>query len=496
MALEQTSATQPSENQSPTRRELIKGAAAFAITQSLVARALPSKGPVDELPHARPPVSDRRFSSTAVNEAIVLLQSKIADPALRVLVENCLPNTLDTTVYPESFEDKPDTYVVTGDIDAMWLRDSSAQVWPYLAFIQEDPKLKSLIEGVIRRHCRMILIDPYANAFTKNLTDAPLSWAVHDHTEHHAGVGERKWEIDSLCYTIGLAHGYWKATGDSAPFDTQWRAAAEAILRTFKEQQRKNGPGPYSFQRESAIPSDSVQLSGFGNPARPNGMIFSMFRPSDDACIFPLFVPANLFAVKTLGQLAELAAHAAHDTVLAQQASALASEVSRATNQFGQVRHPKLGRMWAYEIDGYGNSLFMDDANAPSLLSFAYLGICRRDDATYIRSRSFALSNDNPYFFRGSAAEGIGGPHAGLDAIWPMSILFRALTSESTAEIRQCLRWLRDTTAGTGFMHESFHKNDPANFTRPWFAWANTLFGELMWKLAQEHPSLLAAPMG
>jgi uncharacterized protein len=495
MALKQSATTPIDEFQSPTRRELIKGAAAWTLTQSLVARALRSDSHLAELPHARPPVADRRFSSSAIDAVIPLLQRKIADSRLRVLVENCLPNTLDTTVHPGMLEGKPDTYVVTGDIDAMWLRDSSAQVWPYLAFIKEDSQLKALIEGVIRRQSRMILIDSYANAFMKNLNDAPLSWAVHDQTEHHAGVGERKWEIDSLCYPIRLAHGYWKATGDSGPFDSQWRAAAEATLRTFKEQQRKKGLGPYSFQRESLIPHDSVELSGFGNPARPVGMIFSMFRPSDDACIFPLFVPANLFAVKALGQLSDLAAHAAHDSSLAQRASQLAAEVTRAIDQYGRVRHPKFGWMWAYEVDGYGNSLLMDDANAPSLLSLAYLGICRTEDATYLRNRSFALSAGNPYFFRGSAAEGIGGPHAGLEAIWPMSILFRALTSNDPNEIRQCLRWLRDTTAGTGFMHESFHKNDPSNFTRPWFAWANTLFGELIWKLANGSPTLLAAPL-
>jgi hypothetical protein len=221
-------------------------------------------------------------------------------------------------------------------------------------------------------------------------------------------------------------------------------------------------------------------------------MIYSMFRPSDDACIYPLFVPANLFAVKALHQLAELAAQAAHDTKLAAEASALATEVEQALRLHGQVHHPKFGMIWAYEVDGYGNSLMMDDANAPGLLSLPYLDACRASDAVYQRTRAFVLSTDNPYFFHGSAAEGIGGPHEGLDAVWPMSILFRALTSTSDAEIRQCLRWLRDTTAGTGFMHETFNKNNPEKFTRPWFAWANTLFGELMLKLAAERPALLA----
>ena len=448
------------------------------------------------LPHARPAAADRKFTSPAVEEAITSTQQRIADPELRVLFENCLPNTLDTTVYPGTFDNHPDTYVVTGDIDAMWLRDSSAQVWPYLRFAKQDEKLRALLEGVIRRQARMIQLDPYANAFMRDPADAPLSWALHDRTEHHAGVGERKWEIDSLCYTIRLAHGYWQATEDPAPFDARWKAAADAILRTFTEQQRKHSRGPYSFQREAASPYDTVALSGFGNPARPIGMIFSMFRPSDDACIYPLFVPANLFAVQALRQMAEVAAHAAQDTALAARASALANEVAQATAQHGRVKHPRFGEIWAYEVDGYGNSLLMDDANAPGLASLAYLGACAVDDPVYQRSRAFALSDDNPYFFRGTAAEGVGGPHIGLNAIWPMSIMFRAFTSTNDTEIRQCLRWLRDTTAGTGFMHESFQKDDASKFTRAWFAWANTLFGELMLTLAAERPELLAAPLG
>lgn len=477
----------------PTRREVLAGVGAWTAMQLTAANAFADQAPASALPQARPAPADRKFSSTAVEEAIRSLQQQIADPALRVLVENCLPNTLDTTVYPGRFEGKPDTYVVTGDIDAMWLRDSSAQVWPYLQFVKQDERLRALIEGVVRRQARMILIDSYANAFTRDSADPPLSWAVHDRTEHRAGVAERKWEIDSLCYPVRLAHGYWKATGDAGPFDAQWKAAAETIVRTFTEQQRKDSRGPYSFQRQAASPYDTLALSGFGNPARANGMIFSMFRPSDDACICPLFVPANLFAVQALGWLAELAKDAAHDAELAARASALADEVARATGQHGRVNHPQFGEMWAYEVDGYGNSLLMDDANAPGLVSMAYLNASAMGDPVYHHSRAFALSDANPYFFRGTAAEGIGGPHIGLDAVWPMSIMYRAFTSTSDAEIRQCLRWLRDTTAGKGFMHESFNKDDPAKFTRSWFAWANTLFGELILKLAAERPAILSA---
>ncbi len=477
-----------------SRRDCLKGAtAAWALAQG-------SLGAIAEmaakLPHARPPKAERHFTSASVEALIPRVQRGMGDTALATIFENCFPNTLDTTVYPGSFEGKPDTYIVTGDIDAMWLRDSSAQLWPYVPLAKEDAGLRQLLEGAIRRHARLILLDPYANAFMRDATAAPLKWAVNDQTEHHPGVGERKWEVDSLCYPIRLAHGYWRATGDTRPFDTRWKEAAWSIVRTFQTQQRKQGPGPYSFQRESAVPSDTLPLGGFGNPALPVGMIFSMFRPSDDACIFPLFVPANLFAVVSLRQLAALATHVLDDARLAAEAQALATEVERAVQQYGKTRHPKFGDIWAYEVDGYGNALMMDDAGAPGLLNLPYLECCGTDDAAYQRTRQFVLSEADPYFCRGNAGEGIGSPHEGLNMIWPMSIVYRALTTNDEQEIRQCLRVLRDTTAGTGFMHESFFKDDAARFTRPWFAWANTLFGELVVKLAAERPRLLAASLG
>jgi uncharacterized protein len=453
------------------RRLLLQGAAATL--------ALSTRAWALDLPHARPPRADRHFTSQAVEDVIAQVSKRISDPALATIFENCYPNTLDTTVFPGTFEGKPDTYVVTGDIDAMWLRDSSAQLWPYLPLAKKDPQLRALLEGTVRRHARMVVIDPYANAFMRDPSSPPLSWAVKDKTTHIPGVGERKWEVDSLCYTIRLAHGYWAQTGDTAPFDAQWKEAAWTIVRTFRAQQRKQNPGPYSFQRDSPVPYDTVALDGFGNPARPVGMIFSMFRPSDDACIYPLFVPANLFAVVSLRQLAELAAKVAGDAKLAEEAHALAAEVERAIDQHGKTQG-----MWAYEVDGYGNILLMDDANAPGLLSLSYLGCCKGNDPLYRKTRQFVLSESNPYFFQGKAAEGIGGPHEGLNMIWPMSIIMRALTSSDDREVRQCLLWLRDTTAGTGFMHESFQKDDPTVFTRKWFAWANTLFGELIVTLA------------
>lgn len=472
----------------PTRRAVLEGGMAAGFLSALPAalRAL-----TWNIAEGRPAPADRKFSSSAIESVIARMQRQIADPVLGRMFERCFPNTLDTTVFPGTYQGKPDTFVITGDIDAMWLRDSSAQVWPYLPFARQDRRLGALIEGVVRRHARLILIDPYANAFTRNASDPALPWAVDDKTEMKPGVAERKWEIDSLCYVVRLAHGYWRETGDTGPFDSNWAAAAWKILQTFREQQRIDGPGPYSFMRRTFTATDTVPLHGYGNPARPVGMIFSMFRPSDDACIYPLFVPANMFAMRTLDRLRELASEVLKDEKLAGACSDLSSQVARAVASYGKVTHPDVGEIWAYEADGYGNALMMDDANAPGLLSLPYLECCNVTDPIYQRTRKFVLSTANPYFFKGKAAEGVGGPHIGLGQIWPISIILRALTSNDDREIGMCLKWLRDTTAGTDFMHESFDENNPEKFTRPWFAWANTLFGELILKLADEHPELL-----
>jgi hypothetical protein len=446
---------------------------------------------VPDLSAGRPSPGDRRFSSAAIEAIISDIKRQLADPVLGTMFERCFPNTLDTTVFPETLEGKPDTFVITGDIDAMWLRDSSAQVWPYLRFARKDRRLEQLLEGVIRRQARMIRIDPYANAFTRNSSDPPLPWAVDDVTHMIPGVAERKWEVDSLCHAVRLAYGYWQETGNTGPFDAEWKATAWAIVRTFREQQRLTGSGPYSFMRKATAPTDTVPLKGYGNPARPNGMIFSMFRPSDDACIYPLFVPANLFAIQTLTKLRRISVDVLKDASLAAACDEVLMRVQAGVAQYGTVHHPVFGEIWAYEIDGFGNSLMMDDAGAPSLLSLPYLGSCDVSDPMYQRTRQFALSTSNPYFFKGKVAEGIGSPHIGLGTIWPLSIITRALTSTDDHEILQCLQWLRNTTAGTGFMHESFSQDDASKFTRAWFAWANTLFGELILNLADRKPLLL-----
>jgi len=444
-----------------------------------------------EFPIVRVAEAKRHFKSKAVDKAIKTFQSSVKNPELNWLFENCFPNTLDTTVYYAEKNGKPNTYVITGDIDAMWLRDSSAQVWPYLQFVNEDLPLKKLISGVIIHQTQCILKDPYANAFYGDPNKVG-EWKT-DKTDMQPGVHERKWEIDSLCYPIRLAYHYWKKTGDKVPFDADWKKGIEATLKVFTDQQRKSAKGPYHFQRETTQPTDSQPMAGYGFPVKPVGLICSAFRPSDDATIFPFLVPSNFFAVTSLKQAAEMIKALQSDAALESKLTALANEVEAALKEHAVVNHPKHGKIYAFEVDGFGSAYLMDDSNVPSLLGLPYLGALSADDPIYQNTRKFALSTDNPYFFKGTAAEGIGGPHVGQDMIWPMSITMRALTSTDDAEIKYCIETLQKTHGGKGFMHESFHKDNPAKFSRAWFAWSNTLFGELLWRTYNEKPGLLKA---
>lgn len=440
-------------------------------------------------PVVRVAENDRHFKSNVIEGIIKEFQSKVADKELGWLFNNCFPNTLDTTVYDESTATQKLTYVITGDIDAMWLRDSSAQVWPYLPFMKKDKKLQDLILGLVNKQAKCINIDPYANAFYNDPTKEG-EW-FSDHTDMKPGIHERKWEIDSLCYPIRLAYAYWKETNDTTPFDNEWVLAQENIYKTFVEQQRKENLGPYKFERTTARGSDTLQVDGYGYPVNPVGLISSAFRPSDDCTIFLFLIPSNLFAVVSLRQSAEILRKVKNNTALASKMEALANEVEAAVNKYGIIDHPTYGRVYAYEVDGFGSYMMMDDANVPSLLSLPYLGAVDVNDEVYQRTRRFVLSENNPFYFKGTAAAGIGGPHIGRDMIWPMALIIQSLTSTSDEEIRQCIQTLKNTHGDTGFMHESFHKDDPKNFTRHWFAWTNTLFGELLWKTYQEKPNLL-----
>jgi len=439
-------------------------------------------------PQVRVPASERNFSSPVIESTIQQMQQTIADKELAWMFGNCFPNTIDRTVKFGTKDGKYDTFVITGDIYAMWLRDCSAQVWPYMPFMKDDANLQNLIKGVINRQVECVRIDPYANAF--NFGKEGSDW-MSDNTTMLPELHERKWEVDGLCYVIRLGYHYWKLTGDNSCFDDNWHKAMQTILKTFKEQQRKETKGPYKFTRRTEKAADTQFGDGYGNPVRPNGMICSMFRPSDDATTYAFLVPSNCFAVVSLRQLAEMESAIRNDKAFAAECTAMANEVDNAIRKFAIVKHPKYGEIFAYEVDGYGNYLMMDDANVPSLLSLPYLGYVSEKDKIYRNTRKFVWSDDNPYFYRGKAGEGIGGPHVGENMIWPMSLIMKALTSDDPKEISDCLRILKHTHAGTGFMHESFNKDNPADFSRSWFAWANTLFGELLLKIGKEHPELL-----
>ncbi|HEY4206889.1 MAG TPA: glycoside hydrolase family 125 protein [Puia sp.] len=463
----------------------------------------PSFGDAKDFPVVRIPEAQRKFKSKSVEKIIREVRTNIGNKEIGWLFENCFPNTLDTTVEFETIGGKPDTYVITGDIDAMWLRDSSAQVYPYLSLCKEDKDLQQLIQGVIHRQVKCILKDPYANAFYKD-ENKISEWKHTDITDMKPGIHERKWEIDSLCYPIRLSYGYWMETKDTTPFDKDWLDAMHLVLKTFKEQQRKDGEGPYSFQRKTSWATDGVPLGGYGYPTKKVGLIHSMFRPSDDATIYPFLIPSNLFALSSLRNLRALLETMGTGKDMIETAFALENDLIKALADHAVVTHPIFGEVFAYEADGFGNHTFMDDANVPSLLALPYiqspifggdLSVLHADKhgyAVYENTRRMLLSDSNPFFFKGKAGEGIGGPHAGLNMIWPLSIIVRGLTSHDSQEAALCLKMLQSSHAGTGFMHESFHKDDVAKFTRKWFAWANTLFGEFVLKTYREKPALLS----
>ncbi|MCX6273358.1 MAG: glycoside hydrolase family 125 protein [Bacteroidetes bacterium] len=470
------------------RRNFIKTA---GIATAALASGIPLFGnPVDpSFVSNRPSPGKRRFVSQAVEETIARVKAAMADEELAWMFENCFPNTLDTTVTYTEKSGEPHTYVITGDIDAMWLRDSSAQVWPYLHLAAKDEKLKRLLKGVVTRQTEFVLLDPYANAFYDD--PSRVSEWKKDFTTMKPGVHERKWEIDSLCYVIRLAYGYWKNTGDTSAFNEQWQKAMRLIISTFREQQRLNNRGPYHFQRRATSPTDTQFGGGYGNPTKKIGLIHSMFRPSDDSTVFPFLISSNMFTVVSLRQLGEIFGNALNNKEMEGECIRFALEIDQVLKQYAILTHPEAGKIYPLEIDGFGNALFMDDANVPNLLSLPYLGYCDSMDPIYLNTRKFSLSPANPWYTGGKYAKGIGGPHVGERKIWPLGLVMQALTSQDDKEILDCLTTLKKTHAGTGFIHESFNADNPQDFSRSWFAWANTIFGELILQLYHSKPELL-----
>eukprot|EP00474_Spongospora_subterranea_P001011 CRZ01469.1 hypothetical protein [Spongospora subterranea] len=449
----------------------------------------------------RPPPDDRQFVSPIVDATIANISSRMRDPLLARIFSNCLPNSLDTTIL-SSNQENPSTFVITGDIHAMWLRDSTNQVLPYLRFANHDLKLRKMLCGVIQQQAEQVLEDPYSNAFNQFPSGGGHRHDVRYPPLKHI-VFEGKYELDSLASVLKLASSYYAATKDHTCFllnDKRVLRAVEIILKTIIAEQESSADNvsvaSYIFQRKTEVATDTLMLQGRGAPGKKCGLSKSYFRPSDDSNTFPFSIPSNAFASVELHRIALTlkAVYPGDDLAagLSLKSSNLAEELSDAIMEHGvQDGH------FVYEIDGLGNSIFMDDANVPSLLSFPYIGFTSTNNSLYRATRAKVLSSANAYYFSGREGSGVGGPHVGMDQIWPMAIIIQALTSVDDKEITECLEILRNTTADTYFMHESFDCENAKSFTRPWFAWANSMFGELILMLAEHRPHLIfVAPIG
>ncbi|MGN9840028.1 glycoside hydrolase family 125 protein [Nonomuraea sp. H19] len=393
------------------------------------------------------------------------------------MFRRCFANAWTTTLRGDPAE----PFVITGDIEAMWHRDTVGQLRPYLTGLP-DPAVLRVLTGVVRRMARAVLADPYANAVNEGPTGGHAD--EHDRPAPPPYVWERKYEVDSLCSLLSFGYELWAASGSAAHLDSDFAAAADLVMRVWRVEQDHERASPYRFERVAGpFQGDTLDRGGLGSPVGRTGMTWSGFRPSDDRCQYGYLIPANAAAVVALNGVVRLCDEGLLEPVLGTRALELAVELAGGIARHG-VAQTGSGPVYAYEVDGLGGVNLMDDANVPSLLSLPYLGWCDRDDPLYRRTRDFVLSEGNPYHYRGRAAEGVGSPHTPARHVWPMALCVQALTAGSRQESADAYRVLLATDAGTGLMHESFHADDPATFTRPWFAWANSLFAELSLALA------------
>lgn len=468
-------------------------------------------------PFMRPAPKCRTFKSDAVEYLIQDLKKKIEDPDLSRLIENCLPNTLDTTIlWHVSTLNKKDnvdiaqSFVVTGDIHAEWLRDSARQLSVYQPFLKYDENLKELIKGAINTQAYYLISSPYCNAFhpppdsgVKRGNTAMDQVFPRPDWKH---VFECKYELDSLASFLTLSNEYYTNSGGDTSFVSKlWLKAYERLLIVLKRESQpsfdKETGQPlhfyYSFQRQTNIGSETLPLGGVGNPVNfETGLIRSAFRPSDDSCILQFFIPANLHMLTELKKVSKNLFNG--DTKIwssmIETTNDFIKNIEFGIDKFGIVDHPIWGKVYAYEVDGYGSSIFMDDANLPSLLSLPDMGYLDTNDEVYQNTRKMILSkNGNPYYLTGLHFEGIGGPHIGIHNAWPMSLLVKIRTTDNDDEILKSLKFIMDNTANLGLMHESVQINsrNGNDYTRPWFAWCNSEFGKTILYLAKNKPHLI-----
>ncbi|KAK3332146.1 hypothetical protein B0T19DRAFT_96048 [Cercophora scortea] len=469
-----------------------------------------------ELPYQRPDPACRKFNLSEVEETIRSMKTVVKDPDLFRLFENCFPNTLDTAIAwkgkaakPYSEKDEDLTFITTGDINAMWLRDSANQLQSYKTLLRANKSsssLASLFRGAINLQARYILTSPHCNAFqppteATSLTAEYPFGAGTDYvvpTPESSAVFECKYELDSLAAFLQLSHEYYVGTRDTTFFGRhRWAEAVETIMNTTSAllagtyaADGSVAPSPYQFQRQTTTASETLGNGGAGSPVRNGtGLVRSAFRPSDDACTYQLFIPANMMYSRYLGLCADIMDKLDRDK--ARQMRSFADSIRVGIEKYGRVNHRLFGKIYAYEVDGYGSHNTMDDANIPSLLSSAMFGYVHRSDPIYQNTRRFVLSNENPYFMSGPVINSTGGPHVGPGMAWPMSLIVRILTSDDDAEIVDSLKQLLSSTDGLGLIHESISTQSASIWTRQWFSWANGLFGQMMLDLRERKPHLL-----
>ena len=417
------------------------------------------------------------YSKEIVNKLLdSIAQIAKNHPAWIAVFKRCYTDTLDNTV--KILEDGS-TFVLTGDIPAMWLRDSTAQLKPYLFVAKEDPKIRQTIAGLVKRQMALILKDPYANAF--NIAD---NWKGHhetDHTDLFGWIWERKYEVDSLCYPLQLAYLLWKETGETSHLDATFIAGVREILRVWTVEQ-DHSQSSYRFVRDTDRKEDTLVNDGQGPDFAVTGMTWSAFRPSDDACIYSYLVPSNMFATVVLSYVVEIFDKLNLDGAeeIVPHAQRLQKEIKEGIENYAYMKNAKGEKIYAFEVDGLGNASMMDDPNVPSLLAAPYLGFCSIDDEVYQATRRTILSSENPYYYEGSYAAGLGSSHTFYRYIWPIALAIQGLTTHDKEEKRRILDLMVACDGGTGVMHESFHVDDPTKYSREWFSWANMMFCELV----------------
>ncbi|KAI0921582.1 hypothetical protein AcW1_004489 [Taiwanofungus camphoratus] len=455
-----------------------------------------STGPL-ALPYMRPIPACRTFNSSAVETVINDMTSRLKDPDIARLFENTFPNTLDTTIkYFNSTENL--AFIITGDITAQWLRDTGNQLAQYHSLLSMDPELATLVKAIINNEARYVSQYPYCSAFQppseSGLSPTVNDWAIGvivNPPVDNQTVYECKWELDSLCSFVKLSRSYYQATNDSSFMNDEWHSAISQIFRVIYEQSQAtfdpnwNLVSYYNWTGSAGSLAPSVDNYGNGEPKAYTGLVGTSHRPSDDQSIFAFLTPANAMLTVELDYLADIL-----------ESAGQAGTVSQLARQYSRIitdaiwNSTLVNGRFAYETNGFGGVYMMDDANVPSLLSLPYLGFLNKTHPAYVATNKMLMSRANPYYVVGKNFSGIGGPHEDAWNPWPMALVSAIYGTDDDDEIMSYLYLIANNTAGLGLIHESINIYD-ASYTRPWFAWANSYFAEMLLDLASRKPYLI-----